>query len=94
MARHGFAQQLDLPGSRVDEAEQRAHEGRLARAVGAQEAEPDAGGNPQVHPGDGDDPAEPLDEATGDDHVGHVAPSMIATTGAKAAPVLGSHRSR
>jgi hypothetical protein len=94
MAGHRFAQQLHLARGGMYEAEQHAHEGRLARTVRTEEAEPDAGGNPQIHPGHGGDPAEPLDEAARDDHGVHVAPSMIATTGAKAAPVLGSHRSR
>ena len=62
VARHRFAEQLHLARGGVHEAEQHAHEGRLARAVGTEEAEPDAGGNPQVHPGDGGDAAEPLDE--------------------------------
>ena len=64
----------------MDEPEQHAHERRLARAVGPEQAEPDAGGNPQVHPGDGGDAAEPLDEPARGDHVGHVRASDSSTT--------------
>jgi hypothetical protein len=91
VARHRFAEQLHLARGGVHEAEQHAHEGRLARAVGTQEAEPDTGGNPQVHPGDGGEVAEPLDEATRDDHVGH---PVIPTAGVRPALLRLPHRSR
>jgi hypothetical protein len=67
-AGHGPAEHLDAPGGGEHQAEQHAHGGGLAGAVGAEEAEQVALADLQVDAVHGDDAAVPLGQPLGADH--------------------------